>query len=51
MGDAEGQNADVEKHEVDAEGSRATLRLAGLTQSLRETSERFSWDRLAEYLS
>jgi len=43
MGDAEGQKAN-------AEGSRATLRLAGLTQSLGEALEGFLWGRLAEYL-
>ena len=44
MGDAEGQRAD-------AEGSRATLRLAGLTQRLGEAAEGFSWGKLVEYLS
>ena len=50
MGDAEGQRASAEHQQADAEGSSLTRRLGGLTQSLREVLERFSWSGLAEYL-
>ena len=50
MGDAEGQRAYVERQRADAGGSKATQRLAGLTQSLGEALKGFSWARLAEYL-
>ena len=51
MGDAKGQRDDAERQKTNAEGSRAMLRLARLTQSLGEVPEGFSWGRLIEYLS
>ena len=51
MGDVEGQRDDVERQKVDAESSRAMMRLARLTQSLGDAPKGFSWGKLAEYLS
>ena len=50
VGDAEGQRASAEQQKADARGFRVTQRPRGLTQSLKEELERFSWSRLAEYL-
>jgi len=46
MGDIEGQRVDAKWKRADVGGSRATQRLAILTQSLGEVPEGFSWGRL-----
>ena len=51
MVDAKGHRVDVERQNANTEGSRATLRLVGLTQSPGEVPEGFLWGKLAEYLS
>jgi len=51
VGDTEGQRADGERQKANSEGSGATLRLIGLTLSLGEVPEGFSWGKLAEYLT
>ena len=46
MDDAEGQRVDVERQKANAEGLGATLRPAGMTQSLGEAPEGLLWGRL-----